>query len=127
MGRFAKLAEEMGDIQRLAWAEVWLYAETCSAEIRDMPEQRRRRVAVALISEMLDAQGGTCPLCKQIIERSTLGRFHIDHIIPFSWGGGYERDNLQVTHPSCNMSKGDNVLLEDLITYLERRAGELGW
>ena len=92
-----------------------------------MPHHRRKKVAAALTSEMLDAQGGICPICKQMIDRSTLGAFHNDHIIPFSKGGGYERDNLQVTHPSCNMSKGDFVELYDLVPYLERKAEELDW
>lgn len=126
MGRFAKLAEQMGDIQRVAWDEAWLYAEDCSVTIRDMPHHRRKKVAAALITEMLDAQNGLCPICDQPIERSTLGAFHVDHVIPFTWGGGYERDNLQVTHPSCNMSKGNDVDLRDLVPYLERKAEELG-
>lgn len=40
---------------------------------------------------------------------------------------GYEADNLQVTRPSCNKFKGDNVMLKDLIPQLERKAGELGF
>ncbi len=125
MGRFARLAEQMGDLQRLAWEEVWLYADDCSEIIRNMPHHYRRRVAAALIAEMLDAQGGICPLCNQSIDRSTLGAFHVDHVIPFSKGGGYEPGNLQVTHPSCNREKGDNVMYDDLVPYLERKAEEL--
>jgi 5-methylcytosine-specific restriction endonuclease McrA len=125
MGRFARLAEQMGDIQRLAWEEVWLYADDCSEIIRNMPHHRRRRVAAALIAEMLDAQGGICPLCNKIIDKSTLGAFHVDHVIPFSKGGGYESENLQVTHPACNRWKGDFVEYYDLVPYLERKAEEL--
>ena len=127
MGQFTRLAEQMGDIERLAWDEVWMMAEDCSAIIRCMPHHRRKRVASALISEMLESQGGICPLCETVIERAILGAFHVDHIIPFTRGGGYEQDNLQVTHPSCNMSKGDGVMLEDLVPYLERKAEELGF
>ena len=127
MGRFAELAEKMGDLQRLAWEEVWLYADDCSAIIRDMPHHCRKRVASSLISEMLEAQGGACPICKQAIDQSVLGAFHVDHIIPFTRGGGYEHDNLQVTHPTCNMSKGSDAELEDLVPYLERKATELGY
>ena len=122
MGRFSELAEQMGDIERLAWEEVWIIAEDCSAIIRSMPNHRRRQLASALIAEMLENQGGVCPLCKIAIEQSTLGAFHVDHVIPFSRGGGYESDNLQITHPSCNQSKGASVMLDELIPYLERKA-----
>ena len=132
MGCFDKLAEEMGDIQRLAWDEVWHYAEDCSAIIRNMPHHRRKRVSKALILEMLEAQGGICPLCGNMIERSMLGSshvelggFHVDHVIPFTKGGGYERENLQVTHPDCNLSKGDSVTLFDLVPYLERKTKDM--
>jgi 5-methylcytosine-specific restriction endonuclease McrA len=127
VGRFSRLAEQMGDIERLAWDEVWIVAEDCSEIIRSMPHHRRKRVASALIAEMLEAQGGICPLCENSIERSTLGNFHVDHVIPFTQGGGYERDNLQITHPKCNMSKGSDVMLGDLVPYLERKAEELGF
>lgn len=127
MGRFARLAEQMGDIQRIAWDEVWLYAEDCSTIIREMPHHRRKKVAAVLISEMLEAQNGICPVCKEAIDQSTLGAFHVDHVIPFSRGGGYERDNLQITHPFCNMSKGNDVDLRDWVPYLERKAEELGY
>jgi 5-methylcytosine-specific restriction endonuclease McrA len=127
MGRFSKLAEQMGDIERLAWEEVWIVAEDCSAIIRSMPHHRRKRLASALIAEMLENQSGVCPLCNSAIEQSTLGAFHVDHVIPFIRGGGYEPDNLQITHPSCNKSKGAGVMLEDLIPYLERKADYLGF
>ena len=115
----------MGDIQRLAWQEVWMYADDCSAIIRDMPHHKRKRVASALMAELLEAQKGMCPLCESPIDRAVLGAFHVDHVIPFTHGGGYERENLQVTHPSCNQSKGDSVMLTDLVPYLERKAQEL--
>ena len=125
MGRFARLADQMGDIERLAWEEVWIYAEGCSAILREMPHHKRKRATSALIADMLEAQDGICPICHDMIDRSTLGAHHVDHIIPFSHGGGYERENLQVVHPSCNLSKGNTVSLEDLIPYLERKVEEL--
>jgi len=127
VGRFRKLADQMGDIQRLAWKEVWLVAEDCSDVLSALPEHRRKQVAAALREDMLDQQGGICPLCDRAIDRNTLGAFHVDHVIPYSYGGGYERTNLQVTHPSCNMKKGDFVDVRDLVPYLERKADELGF
>jgi 5-methylcytosine-specific restriction endonuclease McrA len=127
MGCFSKLAEQMGDVERLAWEEVWMVAKDCSAIICGMPHHKRKRLASALIEDMLANQKGVCPLCGTTIEQSTIGTFHVDHVIPFTWGGGYEAGNLQVTHPSCNLSKGDYVDLRDLVPYLERKAEELGF
>ena len=125
MGAFKRLAEQMGDIERLAWQEAWNYADDCSAILREMSPSRRRAFSASLISEMLEAQRGICPLCERPISRDTLGPFHVDHIIPVAYGGGDERDNLQVVHPRCNLHKGDAVHLDDLVAYMERRAEAL--
>ena len=33
--------------------------------------------------------------------------FHIDHIIPLSKDGNHTLTNLQITHPLCNLKKGN--------------------
>jgi 5-methylcytosine-specific restriction endonuclease McrA len=33
----------------------------------------------------------------------------IDHIIPLSLGGQDTPQNMQVSHESCNMKKGNNI------------------
>lgn len=43
-----------------------------------------------------------CGICTTLIE----GKFHIDHIKPLSKGGLHAVENLQLTHPKCNLSKG---------------------
>jgi 5-methylcytosine-specific restriction endonuclease McrA len=48
--------------------------------------------------------GGICALCGNFVELSDASR---DHIIPRSKGGGNGRDNIQLTHKSCNNLKGD--------------------
>jgi 5-methylcytosine-specific restriction endonuclease McrA len=125
MGRFSLLASEMGDLQRLAWEEVWIYAKDCSVILKELPEHRRRAITFALIEEMLSAQNGKCAICNCPIDRSTLGAFHVDHIIPFKHGGGGERTNLQLVHPNCNWDKGAFVDIRDLVPYLEQRAESL--
>ncbi len=35
--------------------------------------------------------------------------FHVDHIIPLSKGGWHMMFNAQITHPPCNLRKGDRV------------------
>jgi 5-methylcytosine-specific restriction endonuclease McrA len=36
--------------------------------------------------------------------------FHLDHIHPLARGGSHTMDNLQITHPICNIRKGAMVL-----------------
>ena len=67
-------------------------------------------------------QGGFCALCSCPLD---LAASHIDHRIPFCWGGGHERGNLQLAHPRCNQSKSGFVELHDLIPYLEDRVRNL--
>jgi 5-methylcytosine-specific restriction endonuclease McrA len=45
----------------------------------------------------------------------------VDHKIPFCYGGGHERTNLQLAHPSCNRSRRSSVDPRDLLRYLEDR------
>lgn len=47
-----------------------------------------------------------CGVCNEYIE----DKFHIDHIIPLAKGGPHSQENLQLTHPVCNMSKGARLL-----------------
>jgi 5-methylcytosine-specific restriction endonuclease McrA len=45
----------------------------------------------------------------------------VDHKIPFCYGGGHERTNLQLAHASCNRSRQSSVAPRDLLRYLESR------
>lgn len=56
--------------------------------------------------ELYIEQRGVCPLCnKSLFPFGT--HLHVDHIKPISKDGTSDRSNLQVTHPSCNLSKGN--------------------
>ena len=57
------------------------------------------------VDERLKEQGGLCGICREVIQ----GKFHLDHIIPASLGGSNTFENLQVTHPFCNLSKGNRL------------------
>ncbi len=49
----------------------------------------------------IKAKGMICGICGETVE----GKYHFDHIIPLARGGTHTQDNLQIAHPSCNMSK----------------------
>ncbi len=47
---------------------------------------------------------GICALCGKYVELEEASR---DHIVPRSRGGSNARENIQLTHKSCNNLKGD--------------------
>ena len=62
--------------------------------------QERRKV--------LQCYGNICYLCRIPIDIKKL--WHIDHVIPWSKGGGNELENLRPTHRKCNEKKGTKVI-----------------
>ncbi|WPZ30710.1 HNH endonuclease [Sulfitobacter sp. OXR-159] len=72
---------------------------------RDAPPNRY--LSAAKRREIFERDGPTCAYFK-----NTEGPFAIDHIYPFSKGGGNEAHNLTVACQTCNSSKG-NKLLKD--------------
>jgi 5-methylcytosine-specific restriction endonuclease McrA len=45
---------------------------------------------------------GICGICQQPVDPDN---WHLDHIIPLSRGGQHTLDNVQVSHPRCNIRK----------------------
>ena len=68
----------------------------------------------------LRAQNRKCPICGEEIRDDD--ETEDDHIHPRSLGGGNEIGNMQVTHASCNRSKGDRFDPYDGVSYLANRA-----
>ncbi len=108
----------MDEIEGSLWRGLWPVVEECSEILREIAPVKRRPFMVHVINELYHEQGGICALCGELLE---FGNLHVDHRIPFTWGGGNERGNLQLAHPGCNQSKSDSVDLQDLIPYLESR------
>ena len=88
------------------------------------PEWAERSVQKSNVREWLDATGrtkilferqnGICPLCDQPLPEDYMGtgrrEIDADHIMPTSLGGElFDMDNLQLTHYSCNRSKGNRI------------------
>jgi len=84
---------------------------------RDLSPIKRKGFLKHVVKELYVKQNGICPLCKRPIK---LDKYDVDHIIPLRWGGGNEKANLQITHPSCNRSKGANIKdISKLVSYFE--------
>jgi 5-methylcytosine-specific restriction endonuclease McrA len=102
------------DSYRELWATV---AETASI-LSEIDPPRRRPWLVHILDELHQEQGGWCALCGAELNRVDI---EVDHIIPFCYGGGNERGNIQLVHVSCNRSKRATVDVQDLLRYLEDR------
>lgn len=68
--------------------------------------QRRRRETLgmtrqAVFSALQERDGGECAWC------GSIDGLTIDHVVPFSAGGGDDFDNLRLLCRPCNTSKGD--------------------
>jgi len=67
----------------------------------------RRRAAegthtAADIAVQLTRQHGRCFWCKEKVGKD----YHVDHVIPLALGGSNGPENLVVSCPRCNQSKG---------------------
>lgn len=60
-------------------------------------------------SEVWDRDCGVCYLCN--LPADPTG-WHLDHVIPLAAGGLHKMSNVAVTHPTCNLRKGDRILVD---------------
>lgn len=58
------------------------------------------------VQAIFEKQRGLCGNCKKKLFKSGAKKFHVDHVIPLSRGGGNGPDNLQCLCSSCNLRKG---------------------
>ena len=69
-------------------------------------DTRRSPLPLAMRLQVIERDGLVCGLCGGGVEEDDI---HIDHIIPVSKGGKDMLDNLQVSHSTCNLRKGNRV------------------
>lgn len=105
-------------IQELNRERLWMLVEECSSHLKDIAPIKRREWLDHVISELYHDQGGMCSICNSPL---VITEINVDHLIPFSWGGGNERTNIQVVHKQCNQQKGNEVEPVALLLYLEDR------
>lgn len=67
----------------------------------------RRRISLHTRLAVLRSQGYTCQSCK---EPGTFYDLQIDHIVPWSWNGGDDFENLQALCGPCNRRKGNRFI-----------------
>lgn len=56
------------------------------------------------LATLWERDGGICHICKKSADR---WNWHMDHVIPISRGGEHSYANTAVSHPGCNLRKGD--------------------
>lgn len=59
---------------------------------------------------VIEDAAGVCYLCGHEIEMtgpSFLASIEFDHVVPLSRGGSHIRENIGVTHRTCNRRKGN--------------------
>lgn len=79
----------------------------------------KRRMSVKSPAEPIsrivvwDRDQGVCGICG---ENACHNDWHLDHIVPLSRGGLHVYDNVQVSHPKCNLSKNAKLPSEMALT-----------
>ena len=115
-------SEELRDrARKLADAEYhefWTTVVEASEILQEITPNQRKMWIAKVLEEKYHEQNGLCALCSDSLE---FGKWEVDHIVPFRYGGGNERANIQLAHPECNKSKGIRVDPDHLLRYLEDR------
>ncbi|MEI6258297.1 MAG: HNH endonuclease signature motif containing protein [Deltaproteobacteria bacterium] len=103
-------------VENASWRDFWTQVTECSTILREIAPNVRRPWLMKVIYEIYEKQDGKCSLCSEQVSPP----WHIDHIIPFSYGGGNESSNVRIAHPECNMKRGNRgVNPWDLLRYME--------
>jgi 5-methylcytosine-specific restriction endonuclease McrA len=76
----------------------------------------RIKVSLSVRRDMYAKQSGLCGICQQPMDGKNLTRLDVDHIDP-SRPDFNSRQNLQLTHASCNRSKGGASVPEQAKRY----------
>lgn len=81
--------------------------------VRARSDHKRRAAKCGAVAEDVDKRlvferdNGLCGICNLEVDP---GDWHLDHVVPLARGGGHTYDNVQVSHPRCNMVKGARLV-----------------
>jgi len=103
---FEELVVKLGSIQRAATA-IEQIALSLLEEGDDPNIDHRNHIDGTTRYDVLYRAGFKCQACGAQPDDTNDVELHIDHIVPDSWGGSDDPDNLQCLCARCNMSKGD--------------------
>lgn len=95
------IARRGGDVARMVF-------RIADLEGIDLGVSRRasRYIPTDVRADVLARDGLFCRLCLGPVDPDDV---HLDHVMPWSLGGETSRENLQVAHSFCNISKGARV------------------
>jgi hypothetical protein len=63
----------------------------------------RGRVTKKQVRQLLELYGAACTYCFRDLANQ---EYHVDHIVPISFGGSSQISNLAISCPPCNLKKG---------------------
>lgn len=120
--RLSALRTKIVEEHRSLVAENGAILQELVALIRDLDPIRRRMIWPADVIRLIaERQDWKCPDCGTDLPSLNERAHHIDHVVPWSLGGGNETANIQILHVHCNLSKGNRCDLDTLIFYLKGR------
>lgn len=107
LGKWNKLFEELHDEERI-WSggraiTVKEFSFILEEPPRLKPLGKRRTIPAETQRLVRDRDENRCVLC------GSHENLHLDHIIPFSQGGGNQPENLRVLCQTCNLKKGAGI------------------
>jgi len=115
-GDFERIKEDSEVIRDATFREFWVEVVECSELVKQIRTPKRRLWLAEVIREIYKTQDGKCALSGEPLEPN----FEVDHIIPHSYGGGNERNNLRLVNRGPNRSRGNRGTDPgDLLRYLE--------
>jgi 5-methylcytosine-specific restriction endonuclease McrA len=109
--RLQKLADD-------SFRQLWTLVAESASILRELSPNQRKPWLASVIQDLRYEQNGNCGLCGETLTGQDA---EVDHIIPFCYGGGHERSNIQLACRPCNRSKRATVDPRDLLRYLEGR------
>lgn len=118
MDNLNELKKRAANLERDSFHDFFGVLIECSQILNAVAPARRRPWLVTVVQELYRNQDGLCAICSLPMSPDDMD---VDHKVPFSYGGGNERNNIQVAHSSCNRSKQAEVDPHDLLRYLEDR------
>lgn len=78
----------------------------------DRKQRAKRRQVVPTEAELIrkpdiwERDQGVCGICQLPADADN---WHLDHVTPLSRGGDHTHDNVQVSHPTCNLRKNNRL------------------